>query len=896
MTLTLTDTVPQELGVHFSPSLSIKSLSADFNVCVDNSKTTSKASSSSMAYCDPTLCLQEDFIGLQLEESLSSTHYQTIFMLSSSDTNVQDSSSFPLKTEQDSYRQRLHATHDTHGRKVKRELFPGTVSKVLADVNKLWDISVTEDEGVHRLSGRIDGQSLAIPFASDCTLPNLRCISPMGNKLQKSADETVFQLRCLNRQQELLSRAERSRKRLQLLLARYAVDHCSQQISGLVRRKIEKLNVRHNSATHSCTGVQTQPDVVVELIENACVSIKDEATLASSTAIKTFSVSSARVLHCIQQELDSDVTESSSDEDWEEKPKNAHDCPAEWNWLSGRADVGSRWTWLQAQIAELECKIHQLADLRSQLRGKKGTLVFQECSNCILAEDTHLPYPGTSLWPAEARASPPEGKNPPPATDLEMSPSSPTLLLRNIEKQSAQLTQMVSSLITAFPVSLSPTSPDKPYSNGKMAASGPHGTSELLKAGMTTRNGFCKQQLVRKRKRIRMKASSTLRSSSARTRPLLLFHKRNLYRLFPGHTPFHLVHKPVYGSNKSWQPVNSSSIGLRCDETEKPVLVKRDVCEIDPSFHPVLSLPSDLLLCLHLEGLLKRKSDIKDPSNSRLFYPHDDDDDDDAHLPRVPAKWRKRCILSPGPRLELETPDREVRLGNGTKREAHLCHAAPADDLDVTPISQKTSFQLQSRDPSIVLNAARRRVRSESSYDLDNIVIPMNLVAPSKLEKLQYKEILTPRWKEVALEPLKSPPCEELEDLADETFLIRHQKYEQIEKVRWSFWEQRKCPKRSRSSSHSSVQWPGNVLSCTEENYSPNSMSPVSWDTPPLNGWASQNLQFKAEHWERRIFPLTEEAAVALKHLSSPLATQSTPTHENKVVEPLHSSCGKENR
>ncbi|XP_073502705.1 KAT8 regulatory NSL complex subunit 1-like protein isoform X2 [Phyllobates terribilis] len=899
MTPALTDTVPQEPGVHFSPSLGIKSLSADINVCVDNSK----ASSSSIAYCDPTLCLQEDFIGLQLEESLSSTHYQTIFLMSNSDMNVQDSNSVPLKTEKDSYRQRLHAKHDAHERRVKRELFPGTVSKVLADVNKLWDISVTEDEGVHRLSGRIDGQSLAMPFASDCTLPDLRCISPMENKLQKAADAKVLHLRYLNRQQALLSRAQRSWKRLQLLLARYTVDHCSQQVSGLVKRKIEQLNIHQNSSTRSCPGVQSQPDVVVGLIESA--GFRDKATLESSTAIKKFSLPAAGVLRCIQQELDSDVTESSSDEDWEEKPKNAHDCSAEWSWLSGRADVGSRWNWLQAQIAELECKIHQLADLHSQLRSKKGTLVFQECSNCILGEDTHLPYPGTSLRPTGTLPTPPEEKNLPPATDLEMSPSSPTLLLRNIEKQSAQLTEMVSSLITAFPVSLSPTSPDKLHTNGKMTAGVPHGASKLQKAGMTTRNRFCKQQLVRKRKRIRIKASSTLRSSSARTRPLLLFHKRNLYRMFLGYTPLHLDHKPVYGSNKSWHPVNYSSIGLSCDKPQKPVLVQRDVCEIDPSFHPILSLPSDLLLRLHLEGLLKRKSDIKDPLNSRFFYPHDDDEDedDDEHLPHGPVKCWKRCILSPGPQLVLETPNREGRLGNMNKTEIRPSHAVPADDLDVTPISQKTSFQLQSRDRNIVLNAARRRVRSENSYDIDNIVIPMNLVAPSKLEKIQYKEILTPSWKEVALEPLKSPLCEELEDLADEAFLIRHQKYEQIEKVRWSFWEQRKCPKRSRSSSHSSGQCPGNVFSGTEENYSPNSMSPVSWDTPPLNGWASQNLQFtgefqqvKANHWEPRIFPLTEEAAVALNHLSSPFATPLTPTPEDKVVEPLHSSCDKENR
>ncbi|PNJ85135.1 KANSL1L isoform 11, partial [Pongo abelii] len=51
-------------------------------------------------------------------------------------------------------------------------------------------------------------------------------------------------------------------------------------------------------------------------------------------------------------------------------------------------------------------------------------------------------------------------------------------------------------------------------------------------------------------------------------------------------------------------------------------------------------------------------------------------------------------------------------------------------------------------------NTARRRLRSESSYDIDNIVIPMSLVAPAKLEKLQYKEILTPSWRMVGLQPL----------------------------------------------------------------------------------------------------------------------------------------------
>lgn len=56
------------------------------------------------------------------------------------------------------------------------------------------------------------------------------------------------------------------------------------------------------------------------------------------------------------------------------------------------------------------------------------------------------------------------------------------------------------------------------------------------------------------------------------------------------------------------------------------------------------------------------------------------------------------------------------------------------------------SWCISSRIDDIIQHNSRRRLRSESSYDIDNIIIPMSLVAPSKLEKLQYKEILTPRF------------------------------------------------------------------------------------------------------------------------------------------------------
>lgn len=64
------------------------------------------------------------------------------------------------------------------------------------------------------------------------------------------------------------------------------------------------------------------------------------------------------------------------------------------------------------------------------------------------------------------------------------------------------------------------------------------------------------------------------------------------------------------------------------------------------------------------------------------------------------------------------------------------CNFTAVSNANVTSRTQNPSSQ----------NTSRRRLRSESSYDIDNIVIPMSLVAPAKLEKLQYKEILTPRY------------------------------------------------------------------------------------------------------------------------------------------------------
>ncbi|KAJ7992177.1 hypothetical protein DPEC_G00275820 [Dallia pectoralis] len=83
-----------------------------------------------------------------------------------------------------------------------------------------------------------------------------------------------------------------------------------------------------------------------------------------------------------------------------------------------------------------------------------------------------------------------------------------------------------------------------------------------------------------------------------------------------------------------------------------------------------------------------------------------------------------------------------------------------------------------------------RRRRGESSFDINNIVIPMSVAATTRVEKLQYKEILTPSWREVDIsaKPIaEEDNAVEVEDLSDAAFSQHHQPCEDQERSRYSW-------------------------------------------------------------------------------------------------------------
>ena len=120
------------------------------------------------------------------------------------------------------------------------------------------------------------------------------------------------------------------------------------------------------------------------------------------------------------------------------------------------------------------------------------------------------------------------------------------------------------------------------------------------------------------------------------------------------------------------------------------------------------------------------------------------------------------------------------------------------------------------RDKNSMLEQLRRK--RKSSYDIDHIVIPMSMAATTRVEKLVYKEILTPSWKVVTDQQEAAPPqfelttvsqpavtlpksqeessqqeCqqttdqdEDFEDISYLAYTLRHMKAEEEERVRWA--------------------------------------------------------------------------------------------------------------
>ncbi|KAF7280354.1 hypothetical protein GWI33_006130 [Rhynchophorus ferrugineus] len=469
-------------------------------------------------------------------------------------------------------------------------------------------------------------------------------------------------------------------------------------------------------------------------------------------------------LGLIQDELDSEATESSSGgESCDESQvyNNPHQQylsiqkRALWKYSTDRAAIASRWTWLQSQISDLEYRIRQHTDIHKQIRNEKGSVQLGDGQSGATTET----YLGT------------EGESKIGSTD-------------NVSTVNGYLGQLPGAV------------------------------------GMRTENDKedCQQ--------------------CARTRPLVNFKKRRLLQV----AGLHAV------SKKAARP---STVRCSCVPSQEPCALctgridptnPRDPPEtlgkaekialLDPGFHPVLSLPEDCSETLHLEAIMKHHEWQQRSARVKTMKIHKREQTEQKALEHRTKKLEHRkkyarlkssTVAALSEKIKNKLKRRKVGrpagIGKFKKRQSqstitfsqHPNYDLGTEDVDVeaTVGSSSGSFaqgrsQFDSPDGSPLLQMQpissykqhNRNSRSDS-YDIDNIVIPYSVAASTRVEKLQYKEILTPKWRIADIEPLSRSAVKnngsvsdfgedsDVEDLSEEAVVARHDRSEIDEKKRF---------------------------------------------------------------------------------------------------------------
>ncbi|XP_031456767.1 KAT8 regulatory NSL complex subunit 1 isoform X2 [Phasianus colchicus] len=688
----------------------------------------------------------------------------------------------------------------------------------------------------------------------------------------------------LRRQADIENRARRLQKRLQVVQAKQVERHIQQQLGGFLEKTLSKLPtldpVRHRSQlmlTRKAEAALRKAASETVTSEGLSSFLKSDSI---SEELERFTASGMANLRSSEQAFDSDVTDSSSggesDVEEEELTKADPEQPhvplrrrAEWRWAADRAAIVSRWNWLQAHVSDLEYRIRQQTDIYKQIRANKGLIVLGE-------------------------ASPPD-----PAVDDASRPISADVKLEpGAERLSVSGSQPLDSL------GLSAASTPESHPTKLCGAPRPvNGVINTLQPGLAEHaqgDGQEAEELLHKKQRMNVVSSASDGTCvAARTRPVLSCKKRRLVRPSSIMPLSKKVHRNSLARCSCDVSPSCALCGARSSapldmQYDAPLLER--LSQLDSCIHPVLSFPDDVPTSLHFQSMLK--SQWQNKPYEKMKAPK-----------KLSLKHRASM-----PTSSLTDPARKDRhkLVNSFFTAAMLKHhadvggpsylAAAATHAPHSPIARQLSASSEGSAPTSTSSqgasstAQPRRRRGESSFDINNIVIPMSVAATTRVEKLQYKEILTPSWREVDIGAPKVSPDEdneEIEDLSDSAFAARHSKCEEMERARW-LWSTSVPPQRRGSRSYRSTDGRttpqlgtpstpqpaspdvGSFHSHSEPSHSHSPRSPISPEllSAPLTPLSRDSLRLLPSEdtrcstpealdeqavlpWERRCFPLS---------------------------------------
>jgi len=248
--------------------------------------------------------------------------------------------------------------------------------------------------------------------------------------------------------------------------------------------------------------------------------------------------------------------------------------------------------------------------------------------------------------------------------------------------------------------------------------------------------------------------------------------------------------------------------------------IKERIGLVDRGFHPVLSMAQDIPLSAHVDSLLK-SGDWRPPAvlsrvnNRRGSKP----EDSETSIKKKSIK-RKSKSISATPNdaeaADMSTGSKLDRRKTTTKRRKRntISNDTPDDDsgsafpsspyVDSASVSSGVSSTpgRGGRGERPLHHDLLRRSIHRAAYDINNIVIH-SMAASTRVELLQYKEILTPKWRvieDVEAAPLASDSVaaspaatektteqveQDTEDVSEEACIGRHDRSEVEERKKF---------------------------------------------------------------------------------------------------------------
>nr|XP_021487549.1 KAT8 regulatory NSL complex subunit 1 isoform X2 [Meriones unguiculatus] len=752
--------------------------------------------------------------------------------------------------------------------------------------------------------------------------------SPLSSILFSALDSDTRITALLRRQADIEIRARRLQKRLQVVQAKQVERHLQHQLGGFLEKTLNKLPNLESLRSRSQLMLTRKAEAALRKAASETATSEGLSNFLKSDSIseelERFTASGISNLRCSEQAFDSDVTDSSSggESDVEEEeltradPEQCH-VPlkrrSEWRWAADRAAIVSRWNWLQAHVSDLEYRIRQQTDIYKQIRANKGLIVLGEA-----------PFPDhtTDLFSLSSEVKTDHGSDKlvEPVTQPSENHGIPLgHVADSLSTKSCGALRPVNGVVN----SLQPVLSDHVPGDSSDAEEQLH-KKQRLNLVSSSSDGTC--VAARTRPVLSCKKRRLVRPSSIV--PLSKKVHRNS------------TVRSICDVNPSCALCGSGSVNTMPPEIHYEAPLLERLSQLDSCVHPVLAFPDDVPTSLHLQSMLKsqwqnkpfdkikptKKFSLKhrapmqcslsDPvrkdrhklvnsflttaklshHQTRLDRTHRQHLDDVGAVPmveRVTAPKAERLLNPPPPvhdpnhskmRLRDHSSERSEVLKHHTDMSSssyltathHPPHSPLVRQLSTSsdPSTPTSSSSQVAANPSPV-----RRRRGESSFDINNIVIPMSVAATTRVEKLQYKEILTPSWREVDLQSLKGSPDEEneeIEDLSDAAFAALHAKCEEMERARW-LWTTSVPPQRRGSRSYRSSDGRTTPQLGSANPSTPQPASPDVSSSHSLSEFSHGQSPRSPISPELHSAPLTPVARDSLRHLASEDTRCSTP-------------------